>query len=83
MADDRDKLIAHLARLEGARRGIDAAREQLRDRARAQLDTMPDAVKTCTNARRDDVAGVLGHRRHKSLLHERHHLERLAGGGDR
>jgi hypothetical protein len=83
MADDRDKLIAHLARLESTRRGIADARKQLRGRAREQLDTMPDAVSTCTAARRDDVAGVLGHRRHKALLHERNHLERLASDGDR
>lgn len=64
-----------MARLKSSRNAVDHARARLKDRAREQLDSMPDAVEQCESHVRAGRAGVLGHRLHRTLLTEQQRLE--------
>lgn len=75
---DEETLTKELARLQAARADLASARGTVRSHARKQLDTMPRALDTA-GTHRDGNEGVLVHRRHKALLHERRALTDLAG----
>lgn len=82
MADDlrehHDQLLDAFVRLTGHRRSLETARHQVHDRAREQLDTMPEAIGTVEDhVRRDRAGGILGHRVHRTLLTERARLQNI------
>lgn len=79
----RRQLIRRMARLTAHRERIAKARDQVKGRAREQLDTMPQAVETATDHLRAGKGGILTHRYLKARLTERARLEGAAFGGNR
>lgn len=72
----RSLLIRQLARLQGVRKGINAGRKRLKDRAAEQSDSMPHAIDTVNaHLQRDKGGGILGFRRLRTLLTERRRLD--------
>lgn len=76
-SEDRDKLIAAMAKLQGHRKVLDGARKNIHKRATEQLDTMPDAIETSESYQRAGKGGVAVHRMTRTLHRERFRLDNL------
>lgn len=71
-------LVAALAKLEAAKRSNHTAQDDLAGRAGEQLDTMPEALGTVREHLTADIGGgIMGHRRHATMLTERARLEQM------
>jgi hypothetical protein len=78
---DRQHLVRRMARLIAVREQVKKAREAARERAKEQLDTMPQAIGAATDHLRQGKGGILTQRYLKTRLTERARLEGAAYGG--
>jgi hypothetical protein len=75
MTELRNKLLAAYARLEGHKRNLEQAENELHDRAVLQHDTAIPVAKTVAEyVEQDKGGGVLGLRRLRSLQVEQYRL---------
>jgi len=78
MATTKDELTKRLAKIHGHSVETRTMREALVARARKQLDSITPVIEQIEeHVEADRAGGILGHRRLKTLLHERKRLERL------
>jgi len=73
-------LTEKLAELTAKRQQLGEHRKTITDRARAQHDSMGDAVNYVGSRVDGGQGGILGHRYHKTLLTEQSRLRQLIDG---
>jgi len=79
--DDHDRLVKKLAELRAHQAEVHQGQDDLAQRAKEQADTMPRAIQTAASYQ--DSAGILAHRRHRTLITERRRLEKIGHDHDR
>lgn len=79
--ENHDRLVKKLAELRAHQAEVHQGQDELAKHAREQADTMPRAIQTAASYQ--DSAGILAHRRHRTLARERRRLEQIGHDHDR